>query len=58
MDVLILRIKTDGDVSLEEYFIISSAIEDRVSEDISLWYGNGVADETDCLCIEAVYMVE
>ena len=34
---LILRVKTDGDVSLEEYLIISSAIEDRVSEDISLW---------------------
>lgn len=58
VDALILRVKTDGDVSLEEYLVISSAIEDRVSEDISLWYGNGVADETDCLCIEAVYMVE
>lgn len=58
VDVLILRIKTDGDVSLEEYFIISSAIEDRVSEDISLWYGNVVADEPNYLCIEAVYMVE
>src|SRR5699024_2439065 len=58
VDVLILKVKTDGDVSLEEYLVISSAIEDRVSEDISLWYGNGVADETDCLCIEAVYMVE
>lgn len=58
VDVLILRVKTDGDVSLEEYLVISSAIEDRVSEDISLWYGSGVADETNCLCIEAVYMVE
>lgn len=58
VDVLILRIKTDGDVSLEEYLIISSAIDDRVSEDVSLWYGNGVADEPNYLCIEAVYMVE
>ena len=58
VDVLILRVKADGDVSLEEYLVISSAMEDRVSEDISLWYGSGVADETDCLCIEAVYMVE
>ena len=58
VDVLILRIKTNGDLSLEEHSIISSAIEDRVSEDISVWYGNGVADETDCLCIEAVYMVD
>ena len=58
VDVLILKVKTDGDVSLEEYLVISSAIEDRVSEDISLWYGNEVADEADCLCIEAVYMVE
>lgn len=55
---LILRVKTDGDVSLEEYLIISSAIEDRVSEDISLWYGSGVADQANCLSIEAVYMVE
>ncbi|AMN67222.1 hypothetical protein AK825_05420 [Psychrobacter sp. P11G5] len=37
VDVLILRIKTDNNVSLEEYFVISSAIEDRVSKDISLW---------------------
>lgn len=58
MDVLILRAKTDSDVTLEEYFVISSAIEDRVTEDISLWYGSGVADEPDCLCIEAVYIVE
>jgi len=55
---LILRVKTDGDVSLEEYLIISSAIEDRVSEDISLWYGSGGADQANCLSIEAVYMVE
>lgn len=58
VDVLILGTKTGGDLSLEEYFVISSAIEDRVSEDISLWYGNGVADEPNYLCIEAVYMVE
>lgn len=58
VESLILIVKTDGDVMLEEYFIISNAIEDKVTEDISLWYGNGVADETDCLCIEAVYMVE
>lgn len=51
LDVIILRIKTDGDVSLEKYFIISSAIEERVSEDISLWYGNDVADESNYLCI-------
>lgn len=55
---LILRVKTDGDVSLEEYLIISSAIEDRVSEDISLWYGSGGADQANYLSIEAVYMVE
>ena len=58
LNVLILRVKTDGDVSLEEYLVISSAIEDRVSEDISLWYGSGVADEANCLRIEAVYMIE
>lgn len=58
VDVLILRIRTDGDVSLEGYFVINSAIEDRVSEGISLWYGNGVADESNYLCIEAVYMIE
>ena len=58
VDVLILRIKTDSDVSLEEYFVISSAIEERVSEEISLWYGNGISDESNYLCIEAVYMGE
>ena len=55
---LILIVKTDGDVTLEEYLVISSAIEDRVTEETSLWYGSGVADEANCLRIEAIYMVE
>lgn len=54
VDVLILRIKTDSDVSLEECFVISSAIEERVSEDINIQYGNGITDESNYLCIEAV----
>ena len=54
VNVPILRIKTDSDVSLKEYFVVSSAIEERVSEDISLWYGNGITDESNYLCIEAV----
>ena len=58
VDVLILRIKTDSDVSLEEYFVISSAIEERVSEDINIWYGNGITDESNYLCIEAVMKSE
>lgn len=58
VDVLILRTKTGGDLSLEEFSVISSAVEDRVSEDISLWYGNGVIDEPNCLWIEAIYMIE
>lgn len=54
VDVLILRIKTDSDVSLEECFVISSAIEERVSEDINIQYGNEITDESNYLCIEAV----
>lgn len=55
---LILIVKTDGDVTLEEYLVISRAIEDRVTEETSLWYGSGVADQANCLRIEAIYMVE
>lgn len=55
---LILRVKTDGDVTLEEYLVISRAIEDRVTEETSLWYGSGVADQANCLRIEAIYMVD
>lgn len=59
VDSLILRVKTDDYLSLEEYYVISSAIEERViTEDISLWYDNEVADEPNCLCIEVVYMVD
>lgn len=58
LNVLILRVKTDGDVTLEEYLVISRAIEDRVTEETSLWYGSGVSDQANCLRIEAVYMVE
>lgn len=58
LDSLILRVETDVDVSLEEYLVISSAIEDRITEGTSHWYGSGVADEANCLRIEAVYMVD
>lgn len=59
VDGLILKVKTDDYLSLEEYYVISSAIEERViTEDISLWYDNEVADEPNCLCIEVVYMVD
>ena len=58
IDVLILRIKTTGDLSLEEYCVISEAIENIVTDDISVWYGNDLVDVSDCCWIEAIYMVK
>lgn len=58
MDVLILRIKTAGDLSLEEYCVVSEAIENIVTDDISIWYGNGIINVSDCCCIEAMYMTK
>ncbi|MDE4456172.1 hypothetical protein [Psychrobacter sp. DAB_AL62B] len=58
MDVLILRVKTAGDLSLEEYCVVSEAIENIFTDDISIWYGMGHIDVSDCCWIEAIYMVK
>ena len=58
INVLILRIRTNHEVSLEEYIIISSAVESRLTDNVSIWYGNGVVDHPDCCQIEVVYWIE
>lgn len=58
IDFLILRVKTDGDISLEEYIVISSAFEDRITDDTSMWYGSDIIDTPDCCWIEAIYMAK
>lgn len=58
MNVLILRIKADGELSLEEYFVISEAIESIVTDDTSIWYGNGLINVSNCCLVEAIYMVK
>lgn len=58
MNVLILRIKADDELSLEEYFVVNEAIENIVTDDISIWYGNGLINVSDCCLVEAIYMVK
>ena len=58
VDVVILRVKTESDLSIEEYSIISAAVENRVTEDISIWYDTSSMDVPECLRVEAIYMVE
>ena len=56
IDFLILRVKTDSDISLEEYIVISSAFENRITDDTSMWYGSDIIDTPDCCWIEAIYI--
>ena len=58
VESLILRVKADDYISLEELMVIKSAIENRVSEEINFWYSSVVDDESDSLGIEVVYMVK
>lgn len=58
VNVVMLRVKTDSDLSIEEYNIISAAVEKRVTDDISIWYDTSVVDTPEQCGIEAIYMVE
>lgn len=55
---LIIRIKSNCDLSLDEMVIISTAVENRVIEDKEVWYDIEVIDKPECCWIEAIYMIE
>ena len=58
VDVVILRVKTESDLSIEEYSIVSAAVEERVTDDISIWYDISVIDTHEQCEIEAIYIVK
>ena len=58
INTMILRVKTDDDLTLEEFSIIDTAVNIRVNEDTNIWYGNGHIDEPNCFQIEVVYWIE
>ena len=55
VDTVILRVKTESDLSIEEYSIVSAAVEERVTDDISIWYDISVIDTHEQCEIEAIY---
>lgn len=55
---MIINIKTDYAMSLDEFLMISEAVENRVIEDKPIWYNSEIVDKPECCCIEAIYMVE
>lgn len=55
---IIIMIKNNSPVSLDEFILISEAVENRGVEDDGIWYNFEIVDKPNCFCIEAIYMVE
>ena len=58
INTLILSVKSNDDLSLEDFSIIDTAVDNRVTEDTNIWYGTGSIDEPNCCQIEVVYWIE
>lgn len=57
INFLILRIKTDSELSLDEFSVIESAIYNQFDDNISFWCAPIPIDEPDCCWIEGIYGV-
>lgn len=57
INFLILRIKTDSELSLDEFSVIESAIYNQFDDNISCWCAPIPIDEPDCCWIEGIYGV-
>ena len=57
INFLILRIKTDSELSLDEFSVIESAIYNQFDDNISFWCAPIRIDEPDCCWIEGIYGV-
>lgn len=58
INTLILSVKSYDCLSLENFSIINTAVDNRVTEDTNIWYGTGIIDEPNCCHIEGVYWIE
>ena len=58
INTLILSVKSYDCLSLENFSIINTAVDNRVTEDTNIWYGTGIIDEPNCCHIEVVYWIE
>lgn len=57
INFLILRIKADSELSLDEFSVIESAIYNQFDDNISFWCAPIRIDEPDCCWIEGIYGV-
>ena len=55
---MIIMVKNNSSISLDELHVISEDVESRVTEEGYTWYTMELFDKPDCFCIEAIYMVE
>ena len=57
INFLILRIKADSELSLDEFSVIESAIYNQFDDNISFWCAPIRIDEPNCFWIEGIYGV-
>ena len=53
---MMLDIESDHKLSLDEFFSITTAVENRIADDSEVFYGNRIIDKPDYCWMKAIYV--
>ncbi|MBF2719686.1 hypothetical protein IP510_07315 [Psychrobacter sp. NG254] len=56
IEYMMLDIESDHKLSLDEFFIVITAIESRIADDAEVFYGNRMVDKPDHCWVGAMYV--
>lgn len=56
IDYMMLDIESDHKLSLDEFFSVTAAVENRISDDSEVFYGNRMVDKPNYCWIGAIYV--
>ena len=54
---MMLNVESDHKLSLDEFFSIATAVENRIADDAEVFYGNRIVDKSDHFWMGAIYVV-
>ena len=56
IEYMMLDIESDHKLSLDEFFIVTTAVENRIADDPEVFYGNRIIDKPDYCWMGAIYV--
>ncbi|WP_198335224.1 MULTISPECIES: hypothetical protein [Psychrobacter] len=56
IEYMMLDIESDHKLSLDEFFIVTTAVESRIADDAEVFYGNRMIDRPDHCWMGAIYV--